>query len=154
MADPRNTMLCEYAQWRSRIHHHNIEWQWRCFHQRGNQSDIRQTGREDPIRTRLRVCECSLNRLIDHWILMFFRRFLEENVCPSINEELSLRLVGHAAGASDAVCLIGCLPKFPTTWKAVFQIAPYGASLYGQTDGCAHSFRRVAVAAFEVHRHR
>jgi hypothetical protein len=147
-------MLCQRSQGRGGVADHDVERERRRVGEARDQSEIRQTGGEEPIRASFRICACSLDRLDDHGIVVLFGWSLEKDVCPRIDEEVDLGCIGRLPSAPDAIDLIDRLAKFAVRRKAVLQVAPHGPRVDRQTDGLADHFRRVAVAAFQIDRHR
>src|SRR5215471_2142378 len=84
---------------------------------------------------------------------MLFRRSLEKDVGPSINEKRDIGGVGGLPSGADAVDLIDSLAKFSIRGKTVFQVAAYCARIDCETNGLADDFRRVTIAAFQIHGH-
>ncbi len=85
---------------------------------------------------------------------MLSGRSLEEHVRPSIDEERDIRSVGRLSSPPDTIDLIDCLAEFSIRRKTVLQVATYRSRVDCQADGLADHFRRVAIAALQIYRHR
>ncbi len=133
MAYPRNAMLCQRAHGRSGVADHDVERKRRSFRQARNQSDIRQAGCEESIGSSLRIRVCSIDRISDHNIVMLFRRSLEKDVSPSVDEEADVGCIGSLASAPDAIGMIDCLAKLSIRRKAILQVAAYGPASIART---------------------
>jgi hypothetical protein len=89
-----------------------------------DQSDIRSTGREEPVGAGLRVGACSIDGFNDHSIVMRFGWSLED-VGPSIDKETDIGGIGRLSSAPYAVDLIDCRAERSIRRKAVLQLAAY-----------------------------
>jgi hypothetical protein len=84
---------------------------------------------------------------------MLFGRLLEKDIGPSIDEEADIRSIGDLPSAADAIGLIDGVAEFSIRRKAILQVAAYSPGVDRQSDGLAHEFLRVAIAAFQIDRH-
>jgi hypothetical protein len=126
MAHPCNAMLCQCAHGWSGVPDHDVERKGRRFRQTRDQSDIRQAGREESISSSLRICVCSIDRLSDHNVVMLFRRSLEKDISPGVDEEANVGCIGGLASAPDSIGMIDCLAELSIRRKAILQVAAYG----------------------------
>jgi hypothetical protein len=97
---------------------------------------------------------CSLDSLNDHNIVRLFGRSLEKDICPSIDEETILSCVSSSPRVSDTIGLVARLSEFSICRKAVFQVAAYRPRLDGKLDRLIDRIHGIAIAAFQVDRHR
>ena len=147
-------MLCKYTKRWGSVADHDIEREGRRLSQTRDQSDIDQTRREYPIRASVCICVCSIDSLNDHNILILFGRSLEKDICPSIDEETILGCVSSLPRVSDTIGLVARLSEFSIRRKAVFQVAAYRPRLDGKLDRLFDRIHGIAIAAFQVDRHR
>jgi hypothetical protein len=124
------------------------------FCQARDQRDIRQSWREQAVRSGFSVSACSLERLTDHSIVMLLGWSLKKDVCPGIHEEADARCIGRLSSAPDAIGLIGDLAEFSIRGEAVFQIAAHSSRANRDVDGFTDCFRRVAITALQINRYR
>jgi hypothetical protein len=85
---------------------------------------------------------------------MLCGRSLEKDICPSIDEETVLACVSSLPRVSDTTGLVARLSEFSICQKAVFQVAAYRPRLDGNLDRLFDRIHGIAIAAFEVDRHR
>src|ERR1700690_2457793 len=85
---------------------------------------------------------------------MLSGRALEEDICPRIDEEVGISRSCRLTSVSDASALIGYIAECSIRWKAVLQVAAYGARFDRQGNGLTDHFRRVTIAAFQIDRYR
>ena len=154
MANSCNPMCRQGTQRGRRVADHDVQRKRRTFSETRDQSDIRQTGREEPIGAGFRIRACTLDRLDYESIVMLFGRSLEKDICPRIDEEADAGRISRLPNASDAIALIDRLAEASIRRKAVFEVAAYGPRVDRETDGLADRHGRVAVAAFQIDRDR
>src|ERR1700733_4353074 len=152
MTDSCHAMFCQYAQVRGGVADHDVQWERRRFREAGDQRDIRQAGREEPIRTSFRICACSRDRLNDHSIVMRFGRSLKKDICPSIDEEADIGCIGRMPSVSDAIALLDGFTKSSIRRKTILEVAAYRPRVDRQSDGLADHLRPIAISAFQIDR--
>ena len=152
MAHPCDAMLCYHANGWGGVADHDVEREWRFFSQVRDQTDIRQTGRKQPICAGFRIRVCTLDRLNDHSIVILFGRSLEKDIGSSIDEEAAIGCIRGLPSAPDAINLIDYFAEFSVRRKAVLQVAAHGSRVDRQSDSLADHFRSVAIAAFKIDR--
>src|ERR1700722_2487193 len=126
--------------WRGGVADHGVYRERGGFGEAGDQRDIRQTGREEPVCAGFRICARSSDHLDDHGIVMLLWRSLEKDIGSSIDEETDTGCIGRLPSAPDATDLIGCLAELSIFRKTVFQVTAYGAGVDRQTDRFADHF--------------
>src|SRR6267154_454026 len=116
VAHSGNASLRERAQGRV-LADHDVDWQGRRLRQ------IRQPRHEKAICSCLCIGMCSLQHLCNQCPVVFFLRYLDEDVGPRINKERNVCLISSLASLSDAIYLLSGFPKRTILWEAIFEIA-------------------------------
>ena len=118
------------------------------------ESDVGQTRCKESIRAIFRVCTCSLDHLTDHGVVILLARSLEKDVCPSIDEKTDTGCVSSLPRSPDTIGLLDFFSELSIIGrKAILQVAAYCPGLDCKTDSLVDSFRRIAIAAFQIDRH-
>ena len=154
MAHAGNAGIGEQSEARRPIVDHDVHRQGRGPGEAGNHGLVGETGSEQPVGAGIGVGVSALERRREHRLVVPFRRLLEEDIGPRIDEVAKPGRIGCQARLADALDLLGDVAQLPALGETVLEVASDRAGFDGARNRALHRVRRLPVAALDVDGHR